>query len=78
MCRSGLGAHKYRKGAHYKGQVKGIIWGSTELSDLFLSGELKNIIATNNNESVAELVYVLFCFRLCSSFYNTPHSHIKT
>lgn len=46
---------------HYRGQVKGIIiGGSTELSDLFLSGELKNTIATNNIESVAELVYVLF------------------
>lgn len=45
---------------HYRGQVKGIIGGSTELSDLFLSGELKNTIATNNIKSVAVLVYVLF------------------
>lgn len=39
--------------------MQGVIGGSTELSDLFLSGELKNTIAINNIERVAELVYVL-------------------
>lgn len=45
---------------YYRGQVQGIIGGSTELSDLFLSGKLKYTIAINNIESVAELVYILF------------------
>lgn len=41
---------------YYRGQVQGIIGGSTELSDLFLSGEFKYTIASNNIESVAGLV----------------------
>lgn len=52
-----------------RGQVKGIIiGGSTELSDLFLSGELKNRIAINNIESVAELVNVLFVLGYVAHF----------
>lgn len=51
-----------------RGQVQGIIGGSTELSDLFLSGELKITIAIYSIERVAELVFVLLVLGYVANF----------